>query len=222
MLGLDHFRGHGEAICARGLDRHRFDAEGFQNVAIRRIARRCDRHARARIEKREERQREAARRTGRDDDPLGRHLDAIAIAVMPRDPRAQARAAERLGIADPAAIERGNGGFPHDARRRRGGLADFEMNNVLPVALPAGGGGKHVQGHERRDIGSEGQRNPRQRQVRHKRVFCHDPGLSGRLAPNYRRLVKLTKIANWRPTRPAGWFGPGSFYFTGGALRCRT
>ena len=168
MLGLDHFRGHGEAIRGRGLDRHRCDAQGLQNVAIRRIARRRDRHARARIEKRQERQREAARRTGRDGYSFGRHLDAVGVAVMLRDPRPQLRAAERLGIADPAPIERGDGGFPHDARRRRAGLAYFEMNNVLPFALPAGGAGKHIQGHERRDIGSEGQRDPRQRKVRHK------------------------------------------------------
>src|SRR6202171_2649745 len=155
MLGLDHFGGHGEAVFAPRLNSYSFDAEGLKDVAIRRIPRRGDRHARARIEKDEERQSEAARRTGCDGYSFGWHLDAMGVAVMPRDPRAQAWAAERFGIADPAPIECGDGGFPHDARRRRAGLAYFEMNNVLPFALPVGGAGKHIQGHERRDIGSE-------------------------------------------------------------------
>ena len=167
MLGLDHLRCHSEAIRGRGLDRRRFDAKSLENVAIRRIARRGDRHARARIEKGEERQSEAARRTGRDGYSFGRHLDAMGVAVVPRDSRAQAWAAERLGIADAAPIERGDGGFPHDARRRRAGLAYFEMHDVVPFALPVGGAGKHIQGHERRDIGSEGRTDPRQGQVRH-------------------------------------------------------
>src|ERR1700675_965618 len=128
MLGLDHFRGHGEAIRGRGLDRHRFDAKSLQNVAIGWIARRGDRHARARIEKREGRQGEAAGRTGRDGYSFGRHLYAMGVAVMLRDPRAQAWAAERLGIADPAPIERGDGGIPHDAWRRRARLSYFKMN----------------------------------------------------------------------------------------------
>ncbi len=168
MLGLDHFRGHSEAVFAPRLNSCSFDAKSLQNVAIGWIARRGDRHARARIEKREEHQSEAARRAGRDGYSFGRHLDAMGVAVMPRDPRAQAWAAERLGVADPAPIERGDGGFPHDAWRRRAGLSYFKMNNVLPFALPAGGAGKDIQGHERRDIGSEGRRDPRQGQVRHK------------------------------------------------------
>ena len=72
-----------------GLDRHRFDAEGFQNVAVGGIARRRDRDPRAGIEESEERQRETARRAGRDGDPLGRDRDAIGVAIMPRDPRPQ-------------------------------------------------------------------------------------------------------------------------------------
>ena len=89
MFGLDHFRGHGKSVCPRGLNSYRLDAKSLQNVAIRRVARRGDRHARARIEKREERQSEAARRTGRDGYSFGRHLDAMGVAVMSRDPRPQ-------------------------------------------------------------------------------------------------------------------------------------
>src|SRR5437016_13739042 len=108
MLSLDHFRGHSESVCPRGLNSYRFDAEGLQDVAVRRIARRGDRHARAGVEKGEERQREAARRTIRDGYLFRRDHDAVGIAVVPRDTRAQAWAAERLGIADPAPIERGD------------------------------------------------------------------------------------------------------------------
>ena len=49
---------------------------------------------------------------------------------MARDPRAQRRNAERLGIADAAAIERGLRGRDRASRRRRGRLADLHMDDM--------------------------------------------------------------------------------------------
>jgi len=146
MLGFDRGRGHGEAVFGRRLDRHRFNAKGLEDIAVGRIARRRDRHRAHGIKEGEKRQREATRGAGRDGDALRRDRDAIAIPIMPRDARPQLRAAQRLGIANFAAIERGNGNFPDGARRRRPRFADFQMDNVLSFAFPAGGASKHIQG----------------------------------------------------------------------------
>jgi len=65
---------------------------------------------------------------------------------MPRDARPQLRAAQCLGIADFAAIKRGDSNFSDGARRRRPRFADFQMDNVLSLPFPAGCASKHIQG----------------------------------------------------------------------------
>ena len=80
---------------------------------------------------------------------------------MPGDARPQLRAAKRFGIADFAAIKRRDGSVPDGARRRRARFANLQMDDVLSFARPAGGTCQHIQGHERRDIGSARQRAPR-------------------------------------------------------------
>ena len=86
----------------RRLDHHRLAAERREDMAIGRIARQRDRDAVARLEQREECQDEARRRAGRDDDARRIDRDAIGVAIVPRDARAQRRNAERLGIAEAA------------------------------------------------------------------------------------------------------------------------
>ena len=84
-----------QRVACVGLDQHRLAAERGEDVAIGRIAGQRDRDAVARLEQREERQDEAGRRAGGDDDALGIDVDAVASAIVPRDARAQRRDAER-------------------------------------------------------------------------------------------------------------------------------
>ena len=80
----------------------RLDAERLQDVAVGRIARRRDGDPLARIEEAQESQDEPGRGARRHHDPLGRDADAVGFPVMPRDPLAQRRDAERLRVADAA------------------------------------------------------------------------------------------------------------------------
>src|SRR5438132_1700367 len=72
-----------------GLDQHRLATECLEDVAIGRIAGNRDRHPVTRLEQSEERQDEAGRRSGRDDDPRRIDYHAIALLIVTRDARAQ-------------------------------------------------------------------------------------------------------------------------------------
>ncbi len=137
---------------ARGLDQHRLAAERGQDMPIRRIAGHRDRDAVARLEHRQKRQDEPAGRAGRDHDPLGIDRAAVSIAIMPGDPRAQRGNAERRGIIDPPAVERGLRGRDRGLRRRRRRLADFHVNDMAAGRLDAGRRRHHVHHHEGRNI----------------------------------------------------------------------
>ena len=137
---------------ARGFDQHRLAAERGEDMAVRRIAGHGDRNAVARLEHRQERQDEAAGRAGRDHDPFGIDRAAVSIAVMPGDPRAQRGDAERRGIIDPPAIERGMCRRKRRPRRRRRRLADFHVNDMAAGRFDARRRRHHVHHHERRNI----------------------------------------------------------------------
>ena len=148
MRGEQQLGGDRPARRLRRLDHHRLAAERREDMAIRRIAGQRDRYAIPRLEQREERQDEARRRAGRDDDARRVDGEAIRVSVVPRDARAQGRYAERLGIAKPAGRERGprrrNGG----CRRRRGRLPHFHVDDATAGGLDAGRGRHHVHHHE--------------------------------------------------------------------------
>ena len=96
-----HVLGPGlEAILGAGLDLHGRERERAQDLAVGRVARRAEPHARARVEQRREGQHEARRGTRGDDHPGGVEVDAVPLAVVARDARAQRGQAERHGVAE--------------------------------------------------------------------------------------------------------------------------
>ena len=90
----------------RGLDQHRLAAERLEDVAVRRIAGHRDRDAIAGLEQRQEGEDESGRRSGGRDHPRRLDGDAVGLAVVARDARAQRRDAERFGIGEPAGKRR--------------------------------------------------------------------------------------------------------------------
>ena len=132
------------------LDQHRLQPERRQDVAIGRIARRRQRHPVPRLERREKCQLERRRRSGRDDDFAGIDRDPVLLPVMPGNRLAQRRDAERVGIADAVRRQRPPRRVEHGFGRRRAGLADFEMDDRMPLCLARIGGAQHVHRDERR------------------------------------------------------------------------
>ena len=168
MRRQQHLGGDRPARRLRRLDHHRLAAERREDMAIRRIAGQRDRDAIARLEQREERQDEARRRAGGDDDARRVDGEAIRVSVVPRDARAQGRDAERLGIAKPAGRERGprrrNGG----CRRRRGRLPHFHVDDATAGGLDAGRGRHHVHHHECRNIAARRRRHHPSCRIQHR------------------------------------------------------
>ena len=91
MRRQQQLRGDRPARRLRRLDHHRLAAERCKDMPIRWIAGQRDRYAIPRLEQREERQDEARRRAGRDDDARRIDGEAIRFSVVPRDARAQGR-----------------------------------------------------------------------------------------------------------------------------------
>ena len=65
-----------------------------------------------------------------------RQVDAVGLAIMPRDPRRKAPQTERLGVAEPPVVERRPRGLDHRPRRRRAGLADLHMDDLVAGCSP--------------------------------------------------------------------------------------
>ena len=153
LLRMGFFDGLGRHDPAVGLgerDRHRLDAERLQDIAIGRIARCRDRHALPVIEQAQESQHEAGRGAGGHHHPLRSDAHAVGIAIVPGDPLAQGRDAERLGIADAAEIESGLRRLPGRARRRRRRLADLHVDDCIAPPLLGRGRAQHVHGKKGR------------------------------------------------------------------------
>ena len=176
-----------EAIGRGGRQIDGLEIERRQDVAIGRIARRRERHPVAGIEAREEGERKAARRAGRDDHPLGRHLGAVGVAIVPRDALAQRRHAERRDIADAVGVERGVRRGQCRLGRGRAGLADLEMDDGVARRFLLGGGGHHVHDDERID-GAGAARNGTRHRLRQRVVaFSARPPPAGSMP-----LLQLT------------------------------
>ena len=165
VRGEQRIDGERPARLGRDLDHHRLAAERGEDMPVRRIARARDRDAVARLEQREEREDESGRRAGRHHHALGLDRDAVSIRVMPRDPVAQSRHAERRRVADVAEIERGLGGLARDARRGRGRLADLHVHHAPALRLDARGGRHHVHHHERRNVAAGRRSEQRDRRL---------------------------------------------------------
>ena len=82
----------------------------------------------------------------------GAIVDAIGLAVMPRDALAQRRDAERFGIADPAGFERRPAASRAARGRRRAGLADLHVDDRIPSPFFRRRRRQYVHGQERRDF----------------------------------------------------------------------
>ena len=103
------FAGQRVAIFARRLDQHRLATERAQDVPVRGIAGNRDRHPVARLEQGQKGQDEGPRGSRGDDDSLRIHGATIGLAIVPGDARPQGGGAERRGIVDPGAVQRGVG-----------------------------------------------------------------------------------------------------------------
>ena len=128
----EQFRGWLIMAVLADLEQYRLDAERGEDVAIGGIAGHRERHPVSGLERGEKRQLKGGRRAGRDDD-FGRvDRQAVLRAIVPGDRLAQRRYAERVGVADAGIIERLARRLQHRLRRRRAGLADFEMDDISP------------------------------------------------------------------------------------------
>ena len=150
MLFQQSFGSDRPSCLRRRLDAHRLATERAEDVAIRRITRQRRRHAIARFEGGEERQNEAGRRAGGDNDACRIDFEAVPLGVGVRDTPAQRGDAERFGIAEASGGERGARRSDRGCRRAGSGLADFHMNNPAALRLQPGRGGDNVHHHERR------------------------------------------------------------------------
>ncbi len=139
-----------------GRDFHDLDAEGREDVAVGRIARRRQRHPVADVEGGQEGQQEGARRAGGDHHLPRRHGGAVGPAVMVGDRLAQRRDAQRHGVADLVVAQRRLGRRQHAGRRRGAGLADLEMQHVAMRLLARRGGGHHIHDDEGRHLAAAG------------------------------------------------------------------
>ncbi len=171
--------------------RHRLDAEGVQDVLVTGIARLDERDPVAGVEGGEEAQHEARRRAGRHHDPLGRHLDPVPGAIVPGDPLAQRRDAERVGVAELLGVERGPRRLDHGCGRAGAGLADLQVNHIPASRLALIGSPQHIHYDERWDLTAA-----RNLQGHHYfSIFVSDRGLTcGAPRPEER----LGMRANWR------------------------
>ncbi len=148
--------GRHPALLIPDRERDRLDPEGAGDVAIAGIAGLGHQQLIALIQQRQERQHEPGRRAGRDDHLGRRYVDVVGIAVMPGDPLAQRRDAERVGIAEQLPVDGGLHRLPHHARRRCSGLSDFHVNNIVAFCDAFICRAHHVHDHERRDLAAAG------------------------------------------------------------------
>ncbi len=163
----DHIGGgQRPAIARRNLDRHRLAAERREDVAVRRIARTGDGDPVARLEHGEKGEHEARRGAGRDDDAAGIEVDAVALAVMGGDARAQRRDAERLGVAD-RPPEGGLRGGACARRRRRRRLADLHVDDPAPRRLEPRRPRHHVHHDESGHVAAQRGRHQPPCQIKH-------------------------------------------------------
>ena len=123
-----------QRVVGRGLDQHRLAAERGQDVAVRRIAGIGERHPVAGLEQRQERQDEAAGRTGGDHHAAGIEREAVGVRIVAGDARAQRRHAERLGIADAAVGERARAACRATAGAGAAGWPTSMWTMCAPVA----------------------------------------------------------------------------------------
>ena len=133
----------------RQFDRH--EVERGEDVAIGGIARRRQRHAVARLERREKGEDEARRRAGRDDHARGVDRDAVARRIMPGDRLAQRRQAERVGIAEHVASSARRAASSTPLGAGVEGWPTSRWSDVGAGRRALVGGAQHVHDDERRD-----------------------------------------------------------------------
>ena len=152
---------HCRLVARGGVSRQqgRAQAQRRQDIDVRRVERGRQRHPVAGVKRRQERQRERPGGAGGHGHPRRWQVEAVPIGQMRRDPLAQGRPAERLGVAErlPGAQRRGD--RVHRAARRAGGrLAHLHADHVRRPGrqrrLARVGGGDDVHDDERRGFGA--------------------------------------------------------------------
>ena len=191
---LDLCRGGHPARGGIGRNRHRSLAERGENVAVAGIAGRRQGHPAAGIEQREKREHEARRRAGRHDHPLRFHIDAVAFPVMAGDALAQGGQAEGEGVSQRLAVERARHAIQRRARRRRAGLADLHVDDLVPQRFALRRGLHHVHHDEWRDLAATRGPQGGRRQVDVGLPLRHDRSIRRALKPPWLRPSRTARV----------------------------
>ena len=189
--------GRGELIaCLRiGADRHRFEIERLQDVAVGRIGGHGERDAGACVKRREERELETAGAAGGNDHLAGGHIHPVGFFIMAGDAGAQGWKAERFGIAELVGRQRVGCGFAHQRGRGRAGLPHLHVDDFVALRFALIGGAHDIHDDEGGDLpplrafhgpvscpaGSRARRGPRRSDPRRRRrPRCHAGPRPGR------------------------------------------
>ncbi len=156
VRALDMLGRQRPARVGADLDLDSREAERLQDVAVGRVAGRGHGDPLARIEGAEKDQVEAARGAGRHHHPRRRQIDAVGLAIVAGDPLAERHDAERLRVAEAAALQRFGGRSKHGAWRRRPRLPDLHVDHGSPGRFERGRRRQHVHGVKRLDVAPAG------------------------------------------------------------------
>jgi hypothetical protein len=149
MPGQQSLAGHRPARRCICFDPERLATKRRQNVAVRRIAGQCHRHAIPRIEGSEECQNKARRGSGSNDDPCRIEVDVVPFGIGPRNALPQRRHPERLGISKALCRERSARCVEGWCGRTRRRLADLHMDDAATLRLKASRSRHDIHHHER-------------------------------------------------------------------------
>ncbi len=133
------------------------DPEDVEVVAVAGIAGFEDGDPLARLEQGQEAEHTTPRRPGRDHDPVGPDLDAIAVPVPVGDRLPEGRQPGGAGIAERVRLHGGSDRRSGSGRGRGRRLADLEVQHRQAGGLP-GLGGPHDFHHVERSDATPGRR----------------------------------------------------------------
>ena len=129
-------------------DEARAQAQRERDVAVGGIAGCSHGKRRAAFEQGDERKQEPGRRSCRDDNPLGRDVDRVGLAIEARQAFAERGAAHRFGVAEVVAAERLTGRLKRLLRRPRARLARLEVKYGASGPRQRVRAVEHVHGQE--------------------------------------------------------------------------
>ena len=120
-------------------------------MAIRRIAGQRGSNAISRFKGGKERQNEAGRRAGGDNNAGWIDIESVPFPISARDTPAQRCNAKGFGLTEGPGSQRSARGGNRRRRRSRRRLADFHVNDFAALRFKARRRGNDIHHHERRD-----------------------------------------------------------------------